>query len=141
MKSVLFGRSWRLTALSFGGAFLLAIGVFVLFTVWEIANLGAFIVTGLLFYISMLVLMLGVSALHAFRNDGLFGTLALAVAPLVGFYEARTILKLVGPVRPSVLEAFGIALLFGIPVGIVGLFLGTGARFLVSSQRGDHLGG
>jgi hypothetical protein len=105
----------------------------VLIAGWEIANLGEFILTGMSFYLTMLGLMLGVSALHAYWNSGFPVTLALAAAPLVGFFEVRTILELVGPVRPTILEALGNALLFGIPVGIVGFLLGTGARRLVSS--------
>ncbi|SHG43278.1 hypothetical protein [Halobaculum gomorrense] len=79
------------------------------------------------FYFPMLATMLLASAANAVRNDGLLASVALATAPAAGYYASLALFELSGPVRLSLVEAGGLSLLIGVPVGVVGYLVGRGA--------------
>ena len=80
--------------------------------------------------------MLLAGATAADDDAGLLASLALATAPAAGYYLSLSAFDLGGPVRTSLVDAAGLSLLFGIPVGAVGYLAG---RTVVAAGR--RLGG
>lgn len=84
------------------------------------------------FYIPVLATMLLASAANAACNDGIIPSVALSTAPAAGYYASLALFELSGPVRPSLADAVGMSLLFGVPVGVVGYLVGRGVLGLAS---------
>lgn len=122
-RKVLLGESdlshrFLLSALS------LAVLVFLFIGAWNTIYSRPLPLTGEQFYILLASVMLLASAIGGFFDSGLILSVALAVAPPLGFFESRAVFNLVGPVQPTLVTAFGQALMYGVPIGLLGFVVG-----------------
>ena len=81
-------------------------------------------------YLGVVAVMLIFSGFQAYSNRGLLISVILAVAPAIGYYLSLSLFGMSGPSHPSVPEAFGLALLFGLPIGVTGYAIGRTLRFV-----------
>ncbi|PSQ07839.1 hypothetical protein BRC97_02570 [Halobacteriales archaeon QS_6_71_20] len=106
-----------------------------------LASLAAFAAAGLVpgvdlpvrFYLPVLAVMLLAGAMAAAADAGLLVSLGLATAPATGYYLSLSAFDPGGPVRTSLVDAAGLSLLFGVPVGAVGYL--AGRTVVVAGRR------
>ncbi|WP_435064556.1 hypothetical protein [Halobaculum sp. EA56] len=96
------------------------------FAAFAAAGLAPWIELPVRFYVPVLAAMLVAAAANAARDGGLLASVPLATAPAAGYYASLAVFHLGGPIRPSLVDAVGLSLLFGVPVGVVGYLLGSG---------------
>jgi hypothetical protein len=75
------------------------------------------------------LIVVGVPALQAYQNEGLFVSIALGLAIPLAFYLVLTTFKLVYP-SEGLLWGLGKALQYGVLAGLLGFTLGIGFRWL-----------
>lgn len=74
---------------------------------------------------TIVLISIGTPAIQAYQNDGLFVSIALGLAIPLAFYLVLTAFNLVYP-SEDILWGLGVALLYGVPAGILGFLLGAG---------------
>jgi hypothetical protein len=82
-------------------------------------------------YLGVIAVMLIFAGLQAYSNRSLLVSVLLAVGPALGYYLSLSLFRLGGPSPSSVPEAFGLALLFGLLIGVVGYVVGRTLRSMV----------
>lgn len=132
-RRVLFGRDAATSRLAVAVAVVLWA---VSFAGFAAAGLRQGVTLPVRFYLPVLATMLLASGVNAARNDGLLTSVALATAPVAGYYASLAVFELSGPVRPSLADAVGLSLLVGVPVGVIGYLVGRGGVGLRSRLYG-----
>ncbi|UIP00513.1 hypothetical protein Hbl1158_03890 [Halobaculum sp. CBA1158] len=105
------------------------------FAAFAAAGLTPWIDLPVRFHVPVLAAMLVAAAANAVRDGGLLASALLATAPAAGYYASLAVVRLSGPVRPSLADAIGLSLLLGVPVGIVGYLFGRGMARIGSRLR------
>lgn len=144
-SSVLLGRSRerakRYVVLA-GAIFLGTLGLMGLVRVSSMQGIAVPISGAwLLWFVAIVVI--GVPAVHAYRNDGLVVSLVLGLPVPLAFYLVLTAFDLVYP-SEDVLWGIWAALQFGVPAGLLGYLVGAGGRRLhmwQAERRSDRASG
>jgi hypothetical protein len=130
-RPFLFGRDRSRSGRYLGaglGVFVAVLGLMGL--VWAVSRMGFSIpVSGLWLLWTVAFVTVGLPAVQAYRNDGLLVSVVLGLPVPLAFYLVLTGFDLVYP-SESLVWGVGTAVSFGVPAGLLGFLLGSGARRL-----------
>lgn len=128
LSAYLFGKD-RTTSLQFS---LLSIFIFIMLIALNMKSGPAF--TGFL-YTLFLVAMLGLAILSAYLNNGLLISCWIACLPTIGLWTFHFNWMIgfdITHINIIFTNAIGNGLLFGLPIGIIGYFVGYGADYFTN---------
>lgn len=130
-QALLFGRDRARSRRYLGASLGLFVGTLgVMGLVWILGQIDLSVpVSGFWLVWSVAFVTVGIPAVQAYHNDGLLVCIALGLSLPLAFYLVLTTFDLVYP-SEDLLWGLGTALLFGVPVGILGFVVDAGARRL-----------
>ena len=126
VRSAIVGESRHMTVMNAGIAILIGVLSFIFFSATPILN----ITLPVNFYIGVLAVMFIAAIIQSYLNIGFLVSIFLAVTPALGYFAAISVFRLGGPVHTTLLEAIGLSLMFGIPVGVLGFIIGGSLKLL-----------
>ena len=135
-KPHVIGVNRQLTVRYTSIAVLAAVALLGVYAYWlAVGTTETFYLTGSAYYLLLIATGAGLAGGHAYQNRGLITCIVIASMPWLGHFLSFALFELAYP-RPTVVTAFGSALLFGMPIGVVSYLLGR--TFQYPSQRTNN---